>query len=113
MELSIGCVRRPNGGMRSPPERERSIFSLQTIVDFVLILLGHALGLDNHVRQALHTLDPGKAPGCDGLPTRLIVMVADEIAPCVHHIFTLKRHSPHRAAGVKTGEMGHLFAFLL
>ena len=26
---------------------------------------------------------------------------------------TLKRHSPHRAAGVKTGEMGHLFAFLL
>ena len=41
------------------------------------------------VRQALHALDPRKAPGCDGLPTRLIVMVADEIAPCVHHIFTL------------------------
>ena len=34
--------------MHSPPERERSIFSFQTIVDFVLILLGHALGLDHH-----------------------------------------------------------------
>ena len=34
--------------MRSPTERERSIFSFQTIADFVLILLGHALGLDHH-----------------------------------------------------------------
>ena len=32
----------------SPPERETWIFSFQTIVDFVLILLGHALGLDHH-----------------------------------------------------------------
>ena len=40
MELSIGCVRRPN-------EKGR-FFSFQTIVDFVLIFLGHALGLDHH-----------------------------------------------------------------
>ena len=52
------------------------------------ILTQLEVSLDD-VRQALHTLDPRKAPGCDGLPTRLIVMVADEIAPCVHHIFTL------------------------
>ena len=41
-------VRSPPERVRSPPERERSIFSFQTIVDFVLILLGHALGLDHH-----------------------------------------------------------------
>ena len=34
--------------MRSPPERERSIFSFQTIVDFVLIWLGHTPALDHH-----------------------------------------------------------------
>ena len=34
--------------MRSPTERESSIFSFQTIIDFVLILFGHALGLDHH-----------------------------------------------------------------
>ena len=33
--------------MRSPTERERLTFSFQTIVYFVLILLGHALGLDH------------------------------------------------------------------
>ena len=53
IELSIGCVRRPNGCVRRPNgcvrrPNERSIFSFQTIVDFVLILLGHALGLDHH-----------------------------------------------------------------
>ena len=41
-------MRSPPERVRSPPERERSIFSFQTIVDFVLILLGHALGLDLH-----------------------------------------------------------------
>ena len=40
MEISIGCVRRQN-------EKGR-FFSFQTIVDFVLIFLGHALGLDHH-----------------------------------------------------------------
>ena len=41
-------MRSPPERVRSPPERERSIFSFQTIVDFVLNLLGHALGLDHH-----------------------------------------------------------------
>ena len=41
-------MRSPPKRVRSPPERERSIFSFQTIVDFVLILLGHDLGLDHH-----------------------------------------------------------------
>ena len=41
-------MRSPPERVHSPPERERSIFSFQTIVDFVLILFGHALGLDHH-----------------------------------------------------------------
>ena len=41
-------MRSPPERVRSPPERERQIFSFQTIVDFVLIFLGHALGLDHH-----------------------------------------------------------------
>ena len=41
-------MRSPPERVRSPPERERKIFSFQTIVDFVLIFLGHALGLDHH-----------------------------------------------------------------
>ena len=41
-------MRSPLEWVRSPPERERLIFSFQTIVDFVLILLGHALRLDHH-----------------------------------------------------------------
>ena len=41
-------VRLPPERVRSLPKRERSIFSFQTIVDFVLSLLGHALGLDHH-----------------------------------------------------------------
>ena len=40
MELSQGFVRCPN-------EKGR-FFSFQTIIDFILILLGHALGLDHH-----------------------------------------------------------------
>ena len=60
----------------------------EPVTDPSQILTQLEVSLDD-VRQALHTLDPRKAPGCDGLPTRLIVMVADEIAPCVHHIFTL------------------------
>ena len=39
--------------MRSPTEGDRSIFSFQTMVDFVLILLGHALGLDHHAALML------------------------------------------------------------
>ena len=46
MELSIGCILRLRAC--SPTKGERSIFSFQTIVDFVLILLGHAVGLDHH-----------------------------------------------------------------
>ena len=41
------------------------------------------------VRAALRSLDTRKAPGFDGLPTRLLIMVADDITPCVHHIFSL------------------------
>ena len=41
-------MRSPPIRVRSSTERERSILSFQTIVDFALILLGHALGLDHH-----------------------------------------------------------------
>ena len=41
-------MRSPPERVRSPPEQEKSIFSFQTIVDFVLISLGRALGLDHH-----------------------------------------------------------------
>ena len=41
------------------------------------------------VLQALRTVDSKKAPGFDGIPTRLITMLAKEIAPCVHHIFSI------------------------
>ena len=45
-ELSIGCVRRLTGAFAN---RTRKVdFSFQTIVDFVLIFLGNALGLDHH-----------------------------------------------------------------
>ena len=64
------------------------VVNTEPVTDPSQILTQLENSLDD-VRQALHTLDPRKAPGCDGLPTRLIVMVADEIAPCVHHIFTL------------------------
>ena len=33
------------------------------------------------VRAALRSLDTRKAPGFDGLPTRLLIMVADDITP--------------------------------
>lgn len=41
------------------------------------------------VLTALQTLDVTKAPGGDGLPTRLLRLAADEIADCVHHLFNL------------------------
>ena len=44
------------------------------------------------VQRALHGLDARKAPGSDGIPTRLLVL-ANEIAPCVHHIFSLSLHT--------------------
>ena len=64
------------------------VVNTEPVTDPSQILTQLEVSLDD-VRQALHTLDPRKAPGCDGLPTHLIVMVADEIASCVHHIFTL------------------------
>ena len=45
------------------------------------------------VHRALHGLDARKAPGSDGIPTRLLVVLANEIAPCVHHIFSLSLHT--------------------
>ena len=45
------------------------------------------------VQRALHGLDARKAPGSDGIPTRLLVVLANEIAPCVHHIFSLSLHT--------------------
>lgn len=41
------------------------------------------------VNKVLHSLDPSKAAGGDGIPTRLLRLVADQITPCVHHIFAL------------------------
>lgn len=41
------------------------------------------------VCAALRAIDPSKAAGCDGIPTTLLLMVAEEITPCVHHLFQL------------------------
>ena len=41
------------------------------------------------VEHALHALNARKAPGFDGIPTRLLVILKDKIVHCVHHIFTL------------------------
>lgn len=41
------------------------------------------------VRSALQSLDVGKAAGGDGLPARLLRLVAEEITDCVYHIFHL------------------------
>ena len=41
------------------------------------------------VERALRALNARKAPGFDGIPTRLLVILKDEIVHCVHHIFTL------------------------
>lgn len=48
---------------------------------------------EHEVCAALRTLDPAKAPGCDGIPTRLLVAAAEEIAPQVCHIFQLSVNS--------------------
>ena len=34
-------------------------------------------------------LDPSKAPGSDDIPTRLLILSASTIAPCIHHLYTL------------------------
>lgn len=41
------------------------------------------------VQSALASLDPHKAPGSDGIPTTLLIIAAEELAPCVHHLFSL------------------------
>ena len=41
------------------------------------------------VERALRGLNTRKAPGFDGIPTRLLVILKDEIVHCAHHIFTL------------------------
>ena len=41
------------------------------------------------MERALRALNARKAPGFDGIPTCLLVILKDEIVHCVHHIFTL------------------------
>ena len=41
------------------------------------------------MERALRALNARKAPGFDGIPTSLLVILKDEIVHCVHHIFTL------------------------
>ena len=44
--------------------------------------------VDEHsVRKALHGLNETKAPGGDGIPTRLLRLTADEIALCITYLF--------------------------
>ena len=45
----------------------------------------------NYLRlsQFLRPLNVRRAPGFDRTPTRLLVILKDEIVHCVHHIFTL------------------------
>ena len=41
------------------------------------------------VNNILRSLDPSKAAGGDGIPTKLLRIAADEITPCVFHLFQL------------------------
>lgn len=41
------------------------------------------------VQSALASLDPHKSPGSDGIPTTLLILAAEQLAPCVHHLFSL------------------------
>ena len=52
------------------------------------LLVSFTISLSD-VERALRTLNARKAPGFDGIPTRLLVILKDEIVHCVHHIFTL------------------------
>ena len=52
------------------------------------LLVSFTISLSD-VERALRALNARKAPGYDGIPTRLLVILKDEIVHCVHHIFTL------------------------
>ena len=52
------------------------------------LLVSFTLSLSD-VESALRALNARKAPGFDGIPTRLLVILKDEIVHCVHRIFTL------------------------
>ena len=52
------------------------------------LLVSFTISLSD-VERALHVLNARKAPGLDGIPTRPLVILKDEIVHCVHHIFTL------------------------
>ena len=49
------------------------------------LLVSYTISLSD-VERALNAR---KAPGFDGIPTRLLAILKDEIVHCVHHIFTL------------------------
>ena len=92
--LLNGCVRRPN---------EKGRFFPFNIVDFVLILLGHALGFDRYHHDALlifraNVLKHAKTEGffkqcelrktdtarevCVGMAAQITVVVEDTAAEC-------------------------------
>ena len=52
------------------------------------LLVSFTISLSD-VERALRVLNARKAPGFDGIPARLLVILKDEIVHCVHHIFTL------------------------
>ena len=52
------------------------------------LLVSFTISLSD-VERALRALNARKAPGFDGIPTRLLVILKEEIVHCVHHIFTL------------------------
>ena len=52
------------------------------------LLVSFTISLSD-VERALRALNARKARGFDGIPTRLLVILKDEIVHCVHHIFTL------------------------
>ena len=52
------------------------------------LLVSFTISLSD-VERALRALNARKAPGFDRIPTRLLVILKDEIVHCVHHIFTL------------------------
>ena len=65
---------------KSPPiDAELLTEDSQLLVSFTISL--------SDVERTLHELNARKAPGFDGIPTRLLVFLKDEIVHCVHHFF--------------------------
>ena len=80
MDSGIGwlCLITQSASTEEPP----------TVLDSSQTLEKFEVSISN-VLQVLRTVDSKEASGFDGIPARLITMLAEEIALCVHHIFSI------------------------